>query len=186
MRFCDSLLFTIVLFSVASFSQDNSSKPKLSDQPLTEEQADIYRTVLKHYPKNSGEMLNVSDTTVPLEVSGRAWFGPLRPNGGSFDKACVEGIELEQAPSPVPVVHKLSPSVLASAKMKFVEPEPQENRIEVFTLSEIIFDRLHRHALVSYSFGYSSSGGGATLVLEKNGDGWAVKKSCGCWVGGAV
>ena len=186
MRFCGSLLFSIVLFSVASFSQDHSSKPKPSDQPLTEEQVDIYRTVLKHYPKNSGDMLNVSDTTVPLEVSGHASFGPLGPNGGSFDKACLEGIELQQAPGPVPVVHKLSPSVLVSAKMKFVEPEPQQNRIEVFTLSEIIFDRLHRHAVVSYSFGYSSSGGGATLVLEKDGDGWAVKKSCGRWVGGVV
>jgi hypothetical protein len=171
MRFCGSLLFTIVLLSIGSLAQDHRSKPRVSDHPLTAEQVDIYRAVLKYYPKDSGDMLNVSDTTVPLEVSGR-----------SFDKVCVEGIEAEQPLGPVPEAHKLSPSVLVGTKMKFVEPEPQENRIRVFTLSEIIFDKPHEHAIVSYSFGYSSCASGAILVLEWDGHGWAIKKSCGRWM----
>lgn len=53
----------------------------------------------------------------------------------------------------------------------------------LFKLSEIIFDKTHHHAIVSYSFVCGMlCGDGGVLVLEKHGDKWTVSKTCGSWV----
>jgi hypothetical protein len=51
------------------------------------------------------------------------------------------------------------------------------------TLSEIRFDKTHKHAIVSYGF-YCGSlcGNGGTVILE-NADGtWRRKSVCGAWI----
>ena len=53
----------------------------------------------------------------------------------------------------------------------------------LFTLSEIVFDKLHKHAVVAYSFVCGGlCGNGNTLLLEKVGKKWKISKSCGAWV----
>lgn len=53
----------------------------------------------------------------------------------------------------------------------------------LFTLSEIVFDKEHRRAIVTYSFVCGSlCGNGNTLVLKRTGRGWRVTKRCGGWV----
>jgi hypothetical protein len=53
----------------------------------------------------------------------------------------------------------------------------------LFELSEIVFDKEHRRAVVSYSFVCGElCGNGSTLVLNKVGQGWKVAKRCGGWV----
>jgi hypothetical protein len=53
----------------------------------------------------------------------------------------------------------------------------------LFTVSEIIFDKGHTHALVSYSFTCGElCGQGNLLLLTKVGQIWKVSKTCGGWV----
>jgi hypothetical protein len=54
----------------------------------------------------------------------------------------------------------------------------------LFSLSEIDFDREHRHAIVSYTFECGMlCGSGRTLVFEKVGKEWRrTDLECGGWV----
>ena len=53
----------------------------------------------------------------------------------------------------------------------------------LFTLTEIIFDKEHRHAMVAYSFFCGGlCGHGNTVILEKTGHGWKLSKWCGGWI----
>jgi hypothetical protein len=51
------------------------------------------------------------------------------------------------------------------------------------TLSEIRFDKQHKHAIVSYGF-YCGSlcGNGGAVVLEKVDGAWRRKSQCGDWI----
>ena len=198
--------FAICLVGVGSFAQDTGSKQKVTVQPLTPEHVAIYRVALKDYLKDSGDALNVSNTTEPFEYS--------KP---FFHEACLGGIELEKPDVAVQVVHRLGPDVLINFKMVLVEPEQQRTKIKkndpqnlvkkamdegqpvsdkqleesvklafatgMFSLSEILFDKTHQHAVVSYAFDCGElCGNGRILLLEKTGEGWKIKKTCGEWV----
>jgi len=54
----------------------------------------------------------------------------------------------------------------------------------LFSVSEIVFDSEHQHALVSYRFWCGSlCGSGATLVFEKVDGEWrSTDRMCGGWV----
>ena len=53
----------------------------------------------------------------------------------------------------------------------------------LFTLSEIVFNKKHNRALVSYSFVCGElCGHGNVLVLKKVGEKWKVHKTCQGWV----
>jgi hypothetical protein len=53
----------------------------------------------------------------------------------------------------------------------------------VFTLSEIMFDKKHQRALVSYSFVCGAlCGNGNTLILTKAKGNWRVSKTCSSWI----
>jgi hypothetical protein len=53
----------------------------------------------------------------------------------------------------------------------------------LFTLSEIVFDKQRKHAVVAYSFVCGAlCGNGNTLLLEKVGKKWSIRKRCGGWV----
>ena len=51
------------------------------------------------------------------------------------------------------------------------------------TLSEINFDKEHKHAIVSFSFFCGSlCGNGGTAVLEKVDGAWQRKSNCHNWI----
>jgi hypothetical protein len=51
------------------------------------------------------------------------------------------------------------------------------------TVSEIRFDKKHRHAIVSFSFYCGSlSGNGGAVLLEKIDGAWQRKSQCGGWI----
>jgi hypothetical protein len=54
----------------------------------------------------------------------------------------------------------------------------------LFSMSEIVFDRGHLHAIVMYGFHCGLlCGNGATLVLDKVSGEWKVRDlACGGWV----
>jgi hypothetical protein len=192
--------------SLTAVTEDNASKPKLSDDPLKPEQIAVYRAVIEYYAKGSDGALNLASRTEPLDQS-RALS----------DKACFKGIQLEVAKTSLLVVHRLDPSVAPKTRIAMVDSDRQQEMIEkndpqnlvkkviddhesvtdkqvdeavkqaletaLFTLSEIVFDKEHRRAVVAYSFVCGTlCGNGSTLVLRKGGNGWEVVKRCGEWV----
>ncbi len=194
----------IVMFLSVSFcavSQEDTLRPKLSDESLTTEQIAVYRAVLKDYLKGSDGSLNVANMTEPLDQS---------------DKACFKGMELDVTDLAT-VIHRLEPSLVADTKIVLVDPGRQQSQIKendpqnlmkkaiddhekvtgeqldksvkqafasgLFTLSEIVFDKEHRRAVVAYGFVCGMlCGNGNTLVLKKVGQDWKVIKRCGGWV----
>ena len=198
-----SLVSCMVLLAIAVFavSQDDSTKPIVSEESLTGEQVSIYRTVLKDYLRGSDGTLNVSALTEPLDQSDD----------------CVKQMRLENLTAPAAAVHRLEQPLVPGTKITLVDPMRQrravaENdpqnlmkkaidehekvtdeqldksvkqafRTGLFTLSEIAFDKEHRRAVVSYSFVCGMlCGHGDTMVLKKLGQNWKIAKRCGGWI----
>jgi hypothetical protein len=192
--------------SLCAATQDQTPKPKISDEPLTADQIAVYRAVLKDYTKGSQAPLNVANTTEPLDDS--------RP---MFDDACFKEVEASLPKPSVPISHRLDHSLMPDMHLVFVDPDRQQKAIDendpqnlvkkavdahervtdaqvdqsvkhafeagMFTLSEIVFDKEHRRAVVAYSFACGSlCGNGNTLILTKSGKSWKVAKRCGGWV----
>jgi hypothetical protein len=204
MRLSHLVILPSIFLAIGVAAQNDPPKPKVAKDPLTKEQVEVYRAVLKNYMKDSNSALNVSNRTELLELEEH-----------SFDKECVKGMALERTDNPV--VHKLSPAVLISRKMVLVDPEQQQTRVDendpgkliqkavdeegkvtnkqldesirrafatgLFSLSEIIFDKSHKRAVVSYGFVCGGlCGHGGTLILEKVGDDWKVRTTCSSWI----
>ena len=198
-------VWTTMIFVAVTFcavSQENTPKPEVSHDSLTSEQIAVYRAVLRDYLKGSDGALNLADTTGPLDQS---------------DKPCFKGIGMGGTKDPVPLIHKLEPSLVAHTKIVLVDSERQQSTVKqndpqnlikkaiddhekvtdeqldqsvkqafqsgLFTLSEIAFDKEHRHAVVGYSFVCGLlCGHGNTLALKKIGRDWRVTKRCGGWI----
>jgi hypothetical protein len=194
------------MLPLCAVTQDQTPKPKISDEPLTADQIAIYRAVLKDYTKGSKGPLNVANTTEPLDDS--------RP---MFDEACFKEVEASVPKPSVPIGHRLDRSLIADMHVVLVDPDHQQKLIDendpqilvkkavddhehvtdaqvdrsvkhafevgMFTLSEIVFDKQHRRAAVAYSFVCGGlCGNGNTLILTKSGQSWKVTKRCSGWV----
>lgn len=147
--------------------------------------------------KDSRSKLNLASKTFPLEA----------------DEGCVKGSKLEHRDSstvhaftttPAPNVvlvdpekHKSKiehndPQNLMKKAIDEREPVTEEQLNKslglafstgLFSLSEIVFDKDHRHAIVSYSFVCGGlCGHGNSLVLTKTGNKWKITKTCSSWI----
>jgi len=204
-RLCLFLLFSIA-FSFLAAAEDKQPKPRLSKDPLTKEQIAVYRAVLTNYMESGNGTLNLANKTEPLEMSGpfsnkdcaKSLELEPEPKSGpvvhAFDPAVDLGVKivLVDPEAQVKTVKKNDPENVIHATAKNGK-SPKENEIgdavkkafdtALFTFSEIVFDKEHKHAIVSYSF-YCGGlcGHGATVVLEKNGETWKVKSYCSNWI----
>ncbi len=195
------IVVVLLVTSMGAITQENPSKPTVSDAPITSEQIAVYRAVLAAYLKGSNGVLNLANITDPLD---RADTGCLTVAAGA-------------AKGPATVVHRIGPSLVTGTKIILVDPDRQQETIKendpqnlikktiddgqkftdeqldqslksafdtgLFTLSEIVFDKEHRRAAVSYSFVCGSlCGNGTTLVLKKVGPNWKVAKRCSGWI----
>jgi hypothetical protein len=183
--------------------QASQTKPKINDAPLTEEQVAVYRTVLKDWSKGTDTPLNLADTTDSLEHFGLSFDANC---GKEFDvKNADQGVHrLDARVAVTPKMVLVDPERQAEI-IKRNDPQnlikrgldDHENVTDkqldrsvteafnsgLFTLSEIIFDKQHRHVLVAYSFWCGMlCGHGNTLILDKVGKKWKVSKRCGGWV----
>ncbi|MGD0681651.1 MAG: hypothetical protein ABR990_06330 [Terracidiphilus sp.] len=188
----------IVFAGLAAAQEAAETKPKVSSQPLTAEQLGIYRTVLHGWMDNELSMVNLSIQTIPY------------PTSGAFDAGdCGKDLELE--PVVPTVVHRFRVADLAqlgSDKIVLVDPERQSREVAendpgktigegrsiedavrngfahgLVTVSEIRFDKQHKHAIVSYSFFCGSlCGNGGTIILEKVDGAWQRKSQCSNWI----
>lgn len=199
MRLATALMLVFTFGAICAVPQDESPKPKVSKDALSDEQLAVYRSVLNDYMKDSRGTLNLSSKTYLLVV----------------DEGCAQGFKLEQTNSSATLVHAFSTA--PAPRVVLVDPEQQESKVKqndpqnlikkaiderepvtdgqldkslklafstgLFSLSEIVFDKGHRHAFVSYSFVCGSlRGHGNDLVLEKTGKGWKVRKTCSSWI----
>ena len=192
----------VMMLALAGFAagqRSTDAKPKVSDKPLTAEQLAVYRVVLGSWMAQEMPALNLAVETVPLGETGAA-----------ADESCSKGLDLESA-SPT-VVHRFRQQDLAklgpSRTLTLVDPDLQRQEVQkndpektfgdgrsiedavqngfdhgLATLSEIRFDKGHKHAIVSYGF-YCGSlcGNGGALVLEKIDGVWQRKSRCGEWI----
>jgi hypothetical protein len=200
----------LVLGSVAlgiCGAQDHSPKPKVSNDPLTTEQISVYRAVLENYVKDSPGSLNLAVRTEPLEQSepffDKACVRELELESAANAIPVIHTLTAAVAPSSAKIV-LVDP---ARQQKKVNENDPQkvvnkaiEGREKVtkkeldasverafstglFTLSEVVFDKQHSHAVVAYSFVCGGlCGHGSTLILTKVGQNWKVSKPCGGWI----
>jgi hypothetical protein len=193
-----ALLLALFLLGAVVKSQ-NGTRPVVSLTPLSSEQLAVYRAVLASWTGNEMLDVNLADRTVPLDETS-----PFH------DEECGKGLELE--PASPKLVHRIRAedlSQLGSARIRLVETERghkevRENDPEntmrkggsvddavkngfahgLFTLSEIRFDKMHKHAVVSYGFVCGGlCGNGATVILVKGKDGWTLTKDrCSQWI----
>jgi hypothetical protein len=200
------IVFASTVLTLSAFAQDGQRKANVSKDPLTDEQVAVYRAVLRNYMKESDGPLNVSNRTGLLQLS-RPFFDKQCIEGIVLDTADNSVPVVHKLTPAVAINSKIAlvdperqqrkiesngPEVLIHKAIddhKKVTEKDSKDSVKatiatgLFTLSEIVFDRPHRHALVSYSFVCGGlCGNGSILVLEKVGDNWKVTKTCGGWI----
>jgi hypothetical protein len=199
-----TVLSTFLCFALAltnASARSDKDKPVKSAVPLSADEIAIYRSVLGQFLEREVVSLNVSSRTYPLDLSS--------PMSGFLDRACSQGIQLDNLASVSHSYHELIPDLLVVKKMKLVDPDKQGKLVHkndpsktirsgksvddavkeafgtgLFSLSEIAFDKEHHFGVVSYSFWCGSlCGNGATLVFESIGGEWKNSgRQCGGWV----
>jgi hypothetical protein len=192
-------MLMLALAGSAIAQNDQEAKLKISDKPLTAEQLAVYRVVLGSWMAQEMPALNLAIQTVPLGDTGP-----------TVDEGCTKGLDLE--PASPNVVHRFRQQDLAklgpSRTLTLVDPDRQRQEVRnndpektvgdgrtiedavsngfahgLATLSEVRFDKGHKHAIVSYGF-YCGMlcGNGGILVLEKVDGVWQRKSRCDEWI----
>jgi hypothetical protein len=192
----------LVIFPLCAVPQETTRKPKVSDEPLTAEQIAVYRAVLTDYLKGSDGELNVANMTEPLDASDKACFRGMESKDLKSASAVIHRVEpllisntkiaLVDTQHRESAIKENDPQNLikkAIGDHQKVTNEQLDSSVKqafrsgLFTLSEIVFDREHRRAVVAYGFVCGMlCGNGNTLVLKKIGEHWKVTKRCGGWV----
>jgi hypothetical protein len=203
-----TLVMTIggLALSMAVVAQDDASKPKVSKDPLTTEQIAVYRAVLESYTNGSGSLLNVANRTELLDQA-QPFFGKSCVSGIELEAAdnsvpVVHQLDRSVIPSKKFVlvdperqqkrVEENDPQKLMKRAIdgheKVTEKDVDDSLKQafgtgLFTLTEIVFDKQHRHAVVAYSFVCGGlCGHGNTLILKKADREWKVSGRCGGWI----
>ena len=196
----------VVVLSFIAHAQDDAPKLKVSGESLTAEQTAVYRAVLQDIQKDSEDTLNLANTTEPIGQSAVPFNGacPKTPQlevaqGSSsvvhhLDSALVlnSKILLVDPGAQEEKIKNGDPAILMKRVIDDRQDVPQKQiddateravKNGLLTLSEIIFNKKHNRALVSYSFACGElCGYGNILVLKKVGDKWKIYKTCEGWV----
>lgn len=196
----------IVALQLTAMSGDKQPQPPLSKDPLTQEQIAVYRAVLADYMQGSEGTLNLVNKTSPVERSGSFWpeecvksmdLEPVPKSGPvvhAFDPAIDLGVKIVivDPEAQAKLVKTNDPGNLIDSSVQSGTPLSKDQigaavkkafETAQFTLSEIIFDKEHKHAVVSYGFHCGAlCGHGATVILERGDLSWKIKKRCSSWI----
>jgi hypothetical protein len=175
-----TLLAAIFVLAVALHAQDKAAEWKSSSDPETLEQVAVYKAVLARVLKDYAETAAfLADKTTSLKGSGTPSIG-----------SCQKELDLSNNEDLPTANRQINPAVARDLRvvlvdsqwqMKTFAPERQAFR-SFYTLSNIMFDKNHRQALVEYNLHCGSDcGGGATLLLKKAGRKWVIGQNCGAW-----
>ncbi len=174
----------------------SDKRPVRNPNSLSADEVAIYSGILERWNSNSRSLLNVSNRT-------------FRIDRDLADCGCLKDMELQSIANAAHSFHILTRDVLGGKKIRLVDADKQAVIVQsndpsnslregksvetainrafstgLFSVSEIVFDKEHRRALVSYSFVCGSlCGSGGVWLFEKVDGAW--KKServCGGWV----
>src|SRR5579872_4511808 len=191
------ILRLIVPF-IALFALAADTKPTVSQSPMDADQAAVYHAFLGSYSNGSKARLNLSKITSPFD---------LEEERGA---ACLRGIELDAKSQADSAVHEFDPQIVSTEKnIQLVDPQNQRKAVQsndpgnairhgedvdhavaagfasgLLTLSEVMFDKEHRYAVMNFSFVCGGlCGHGATVVFEKKNRQWKEsKRQCSSWM----
>ena len=200
------VLVVVLSLSLTAHAQDDAPKVKVSGEALTAEQTAVYRAVLQDIQKDSEDTLNLANTTEAIRQSAELFNGacPKTPQPQvaldsnsvvhHLDPALVLHLKIVLV-DPGPQEEKIKnvdPAILMKRVIDDRQDVPQKQIADateravkngLLTLSEIIFNKKHNRALVSYSFVCGDlCGYGNVLVLTKVGKKWKISKTCEGWV----
>jgi hypothetical protein len=199
------VLVVVLSISLAAHAQDDAPKLKVSVESLTAEQTAVYRAVLQDIQKDSKGTLNLANTTEPIRQSG-LFTGVCpkspQPQVAQDPSSVVHHLNSALVPNlkivlvdPGAQEEKIKngdPAILMKRVIDDRQDVPQsqindatERAVKngLLTLSEIIFNKKHNRALVSFSFVCGElCGYGNVLVLTKVGEKWKIYKTCEGWV----
>jgi hypothetical protein len=160
---------------------------------LTPEQLQVYSDFIESVRKTNFKAL--SNRTFPLDLSGLG-----------KDAACLQGLQLEDTQESSHSIHSLGSEVLRGHSIQIVDEQQEASILKqrdsdvtthgkdylndasgiprdlgVLALSEIVFDKSHRFAVLKYVFLCGAHcNSGAILVLEKVGSQWTGKTRRAC------
>ena len=195
-------VIAVLLVALSAIAQESTLKPTLTDTPLTADQIAVYRAVLAEYLRGSDRVLNLADVTEPIDESDRSCLGGMgasrleetAPVIHRIDRAVVADTKtvIVSPDRQREAVRQRDPDNLLTNSLQTGQ-KPTDEQLDtavqnalnggLFQLSEIVFDKEHREAVVSYSFVCGGlCGTGNTLLLRKVGPRWKVAKRCGGWV----
>jgi hypothetical protein len=191
-------ILLLLAVGIPSAQQARQAKSKAKDAPLTAEQLAVYQVVLHDWIDDGKAPVNLAMQTVPFASTG------------AFDAtACGKGLDLEPlAPGVSHRFRTLDLPHLGTATIALADPlrqakdvdanDPEKSIVKgmqiedavengyahgMVTLSEIRFDKAHRHAVVSYGFRCGAlCGNGGAAQLEKVDGVWKRKSLCSDWV----
>jgi len=201
---CTVASFTLIVVTFSPKLQGQAGVLGTNEERLAHDQVAIYRAVITEYLGGGSAGLNIQHTT-ELPDQDHPFFddscpksiqpkipSPLRVH--SLDQV-VEGHPkwvLVDRDKQNQMVKENNPQQLVQRAVddheKVTHKELNESvetafKTGLFTLSEIVFDKLHQRAAVAYSFVCGElCGNGDTLILRKQGTKWKVVKRCGGWV----
>jgi len=200
------VLVAVLSLSPTAHAQGDGSKLKVSGESLTAEQTAVYRAVLQDIQKDSKDTLNLSDTTEPIRQSAALFTGECpetrQPQVARDSSSTVHHLNsalalnlkvvLVEPGAREEKIKNGDPAILMKRVIDDRQDVPQskiddatERAVKngLLTLSEIIFNKKHNRALVSYSFVCGAlCGFGNVLVLTKVGENWKIYKTCEGWV----
>lgn len=197
MRRATALITTFISGAIC-LAQSEPPKP-VNNEALNAEQLAVYRAILNDYMKDSRGTLNLASKTYASEADEGCVKGfKLEHRGTSvptvhaFTTAPAPNVVLVDPEKQKSKVEHSDPQNLIKNAINEAEPVTDEQLNKslelafatgLFSFSEIVFDKGHRRAIVSYSFVCGSlCGHGNSLVLTKIGNTWKIRKACGSWI----
>lgn len=193
-----AVFFVFFGFAKQALAQSEDRKPVLSKDGLTAEQVAVYRTFLRFYAKGSDRVLYVADTTEWLGVSDIKEDADCSRSFGQ--------IEFDEPKGSGPTIHRLDSSLAIAGHIALVDSASQSEKVRqndpsktmhegktvdrgvsdaftsaLLTLSEIVFDKSHHKALMSFSFSCGKLCGSTAIVMLREVDRrWKVtEQTCG-------
>jgi len=186
------LLLSIALVSLASYRSGGSTSQS-SGAPLTSQRLQVYGDFIESFSKMNFKFLANKTFPLDLTIVGK-------------DAACLQGIELEGTEESSKLIHSIGPEVLRGRSIHLIGDRQELTILKqrdaevaahgadsmmdasgmtkdpgVLALSEIVFDKGHRFAVLKYVFLCGSHcNSGAILVLEKVGSRWTgtTRRAC--------
>ena len=185
-------------FAKHALAQSEDRKPTLGKDRLTAEQVAVYRAFLRFYAKGSDRVLYVANSTDWLDVSDVKEDADCSRSFGQ--------IEFDDSKGSGPTTHRLDSSLAIARHIALVDSASQSEKIRqndpsktmregkpvdravsdafasaLLTLSEIVFDKNHHKAVMSFSFSCGKLCANTAIVMLKQvGRHWKItEQSCG-------